>query len=98
MTSVSSALAAEGVTLRFGDVAALDDVTLAVEPQECMALVGESGSGKTTLLGCFNGLTVPQAGRVSVLGEDVATSDPVRLRRRVGYVQQDGGLLPHWSV
>src|ERR1044071_3637916 len=97
MRSVS-ALTAEKVTRRFGDVVALDDVTLVVEPRECMALVGESGSGKTTLLGCFNRLTVPQSGRVSVLGEDVATSDPVRLRRSVGYVQQDGGLLPHWPV
>ncbi len=95
---MKSALAAEGVTRRFGDVVALDDVTLEVGPEECVALVGESGSGKTTLLGCFNHLTEPQSGRVSVLGEDVATSDPVRLRRRVGYVQQDGGLLPHWSV
>ena len=92
------ALAAEGVTHRFGDVVALDAVTLVVEPGECVALVGESGSGKTTLLGCFNRLTVPQSGRVTVLGEDVATADPVGLRRRVGYVQQDGGLLPHWTV
>ena len=89
---------AEGVTRRFGDVVALDDVTLGVEHGECVALVGESGSGKTTLLGCFNRLTVPQSGRIAVLGEDVATADPVRLRRRVGYVQQDGGLLPHWTV
>ena len=93
-----SALLAEGVTRRFGDVVALDDVTLGVERGECVALVGESGSGKTTLLGCFNRLTEAQCGRVTVLGEDVATTDPVRLRRRVGYVQQDGGLLPHWTV
>jgi osmoprotectant transport system ATP-binding protein len=93
-----NALAAEGVTRRFGDVVALDEVTLAVESGECVALVGESGSGKTTLLGCFNRLTVPQSGRVVVLGEDLATTDPVRLRRRVGYVQQEGGLLPHWTV
>jgi osmoprotectant transport system ATP-binding protein len=93
-----SALLAERVTHRFGDVVALDDVTIGVEPGECVGLVGESGSGKTTLLGCFNRLTVPQAGRITVLGEDVATADPVRLRRRVGYVQQDGGLLPHWTV
>jgi osmoprotectant transport system ATP-binding protein len=93
-----SALLAEGITRRYGEVVALDDVTLRVEAGECVALVGESGSGKTTLLGCFNRLTVPESGRVFVLGEDVAAADPVSLRRRVGYVQQDGGLLPHWTV
>ena len=93
-----SALLAEGVTHRFGDVIALDDVTIRVEAGECVALVGESGSGKTTMLGCFNRLTIPQSGRVTALGEDLATADPVCLRRRVGYVQQDGGLLPHWTV
>jgi osmoprotectant transport system ATP-binding protein len=93
-----SALLAERVTCRFGDVVALEDVTIGVEPGECVALVGESGAGKTTLLGCFNRLTVPQSGRVTVLGQDVATADPVHLRRRIGYVLQDGGLLPHWTV
>ena len=93
-----NALVAEGVTRHFGDVVALDDVTLAVETGTCVALVGESGSGKTSMLGCFNRLTVPQSGRVTVLGEDVAQADEVWLRRRIGYVQQDGGLLPHWTV
>ncbi|MGH7688852.1 MAG: ATP-binding cassette domain-containing protein, partial [Gemmatimonadaceae bacterium] len=60
--------------------------------------VGESGSGKTTLLRCFNALTVPDAGRVLVDEADVAAADPVLLRRRIGYVQQDGGLIPHWTV
>jgi len=93
-----SALRAEGVTVRFGDVLALADVTLEVEAGECVALVGESGAGKSTLLGCFNRLAVPESGRVRVLGEDVTQADPVQLRRRIGYVQQEGGLLPHWTV
>ncbi|MGH7669136.1 MAG: ATP-binding cassette domain-containing protein, partial [Gemmatimonadaceae bacterium] len=54
--------------------------------------------GKTTLLRCFNALTVPDAGRVLVDEADVAAADPVLLRRRIGYVQQDGGLIPHWTV
>jgi osmoprotectant transport system ATP-binding protein len=63
-----------------------------------VALVGESGSGKTTLLRCFNRMVEPREGSVSVDGADV-TSQPVEtLRRRIGYVQQDGGLLPHWTV
>ena len=92
------ALTAISVTKRFGPVVALDDVSLEVGRGECVALVGESGSGKTTLLRCFNRLTDPDAGTVVVDGTDISATDPVQLRRRVGYVPQDGGLLPHWRV
>jgi len=92
------ALGAERVSKRFGSVMALDGVTISVPRGASLALVGESGSGKTTLLRCFNRLTDPDSGRVVVDGADVATIDPVQLRRRIGYVPQDGGLLPHWSV
>ncbi|HEX6107386.1 MAG TPA: ATP-binding cassette domain-containing protein [Gemmatimonadales bacterium] len=91
-------LRAEGVSRRFGPVVALDRVTLEVERGECVALIGESGSGKTTLLRCFNRLTDPDEGRVLVDGRDAAALDPIALRRRIGYVPQDGGLLPHWRV
>jgi osmoprotectant transport system ATP-binding protein len=77
---------------------ALDGVSLDVRDGECLALVGESGSGKTTLLRCFNRLVTPSAGRVLVDGIDAATLDAVALRRTIGYVPQDGGLLPHWRV
>jgi osmoprotectant transport system ATP-binding protein len=92
------ALAAREVSKRFDAVVALDRVTLEVRRGECVALIGESGSGKTTLLRCFNRLTDPDTGTVRVDGADVSTVDPVELRRRVGYVPQDGGLLPHWRV
>jgi osmoprotectant transport system ATP-binding protein len=98
VTSLGAALAAAGVTKRFGDVVALDGVSIAAAPGETVALVGESGSGKTTLLRSFNALTIPDSGRVLVDDTDIATVDPVLLRRRIGYVQQDGGLLPHWTV
>ncbi|HUF34601.1 MAG TPA: ATP-binding cassette domain-containing protein [Gemmatimonadales bacterium] len=99
MSDPSSAmLRAEGVSRRFGPVVALDGVTLEVGRGECVALIGESGSGKTTLLRCFNRLTDPDQGRVLVEGADAAGLDPIALRRRVGYVPQDGGLLPHWRV
>jgi osmoprotectant transport system ATP-binding protein len=91
-------LLAQGIVRRYGPIAALDGVTLAVAPGECVALVGESGSGKSTLLRCFNRLVAADAGRVMVQGADVATIDPVALRRHMGYVQQEGGLLPHWTV
>jgi osmoprotectant transport system ATP-binding protein len=93
-----SALSASGVTKRFGPVLALDDATLEVGRGECVALVGESGSGKSTLLRAFNGLTAIDAGTISVDGHDLAAVDQVGLRRSLGYVPQDGGLLPHWSV
>jgi osmoprotectant transport system ATP-binding protein len=92
------ALEARQVSKRYGPVMALDGVSLAVRRAECVALIGESGSGKTTLLRCFNRLTDPDGGAVLVDGEDTAAVDPVALRRRVGYVPQEGGLLPHWRV
>jgi osmoprotectant transport system ATP-binding protein len=91
-------LLADNITRRFGDITALDGVTLGVAEGECVALVGESGSGKTTLLRCFNALLLPDEGRVTVDGEDTRGIDAVALRRRFGYVPQDGGLMPHWRV
>ena len=92
------ALQARDVVKRYGDVVALDGVSLRVDPGECIALVGESGSGKTTLLRCFNRMVEPDGGAVEVDGSDVAGLDPIELRRSIGYVQQEGGLLPHWTV
>src|SRR5215212_3686353 len=100
MTPSASAVALEAreVTKRYGPVIALERVSLEVRRGECVALIGESGSGKTTLLRCFNRLTDPDDGTVLVDGADTAGLDPVELRRRVGYVPQEGGLLPHWRV
>jgi osmoprotectant transport system ATP-binding protein len=92
------ALAASAVEHRFGSTRALRGVDLHVAVGECVALVGESGSGKTTLLRCFNALVRPTAGSVRTLGRDVREQEPEVLRRNVGYVPQDGGLLPHWTV
>ena len=92
------ALSATDVVKRFGEVLALDGVSLDVADGECVALVGESGSGKSTLLRCFNRLVEPDSGQVCVGGVDVGSLDPVLLRRSIGYVPQDGGLLPHWRV
>jgi osmoprotectant transport system ATP-binding protein len=94
----SGRLEARNVTRRYGAVVALDGVGLVVEPGSCVALVGESGSGKTTLLRCFNRMIEPDGGEVRVDGRDVRSVDPVELRRSIGYVQQEGGLMPHWTV
>ena len=98
MVAAPAALEARHVRKTYGDVVALNAVDLRVSAGECVALVGESGSGKTTLLRLFNRMIEPDSGAVLANGQDVATLDPVRLRRRMGYVPQTGGLLPHWSV
>lgn len=91
-------LAARNVSHRFGSVIALDDVSIEVPAGRAVAIVGESGSGKTTLLRCFNRLVEPLRGEVRVGDKDVRTQPAVPLRRGIGYVQQHGGLLPHWRV
>jgi osmoprotectant transport system ATP-binding protein len=93
-----SSLVARKVSHRFGDVVALDDVSIDVVAGSATALVGESGSGKTTLLRCFNRLTEPERGDVLVGDHDVREQDVIPLRRSIGYVQQHGGLIPHWRV
>jgi osmoprotectant transport system ATP-binding protein len=81
-----------------GGVLAVDDVSLDIAEGEFLAIVGGSGSGKTTLLRLANRLIEPSSGTVTVAGENVATIDPIGLRRRIGYVFQSGGLFPHMSV
>lgn len=98
MLETAHALRARDVRKAYGSTVALDGVTLSVESGSCTALVGESGSGKTTLLRTFNAMVVPDSGDVVVDGRAVEEVDAVLLRRSVGYVQQEGGLLPHWSI
>jgi len=93
-----SSLTARNVSHRFGDVVALDDISLDVPAGSATALVGESGSGKTTLLRCFNRLIDPARGEVFVGERDVREQNVISLRRGIGYVQQHGGLIPHWRV
>lgn len=95
---MSIALQARHVVHRFGAAPVLEDVSLDVPESSLVAIVGESGSGKTTLLRLFNRLADPLAGEVLVGGDEVRTLDPIALRRRIGYVPQHGGLLPHWTV
>jgi osmoprotectant transport system ATP-binding protein len=81
-----------------GRLRAVDDVSLDVAEGEFLAIVGGSGSGKTTLLRLANRLIDADEGQITVEGEDVRATDPVRLRRRIGYVFQSGGLFPHMTV
>ncbi|AKB25704.1 L-proline glycine betaine ABC transport system permease protein ProV [Methanosarcina sp. MTP4] len=88
----------ENVTKKYGDRFAVRDLDLEVRGGELMILIGRSGSGKTTTLRMINRLIEPDIGRVSINGEDVGDFDPVRLRRSIGYVIQNIGLLPHLKV
>ena len=83
---------------RTGGPAVLDRFTLSIAAGETVALVGRSGAGKTTALKLVNRLLTPDAGAVLVQGRDTRDWDPIRLRRSVGYVLQEGGLFPHMTV
>jgi osmoprotectant transport system ATP-binding protein len=89
----------EQVTKRYADgTTAVDGLSFEVAEGELVTLVGPSGCGKTTTMMMVNRLVEPTSGRVLVDGEDIATTDPVRLRRRIGYVIQQVGLFPHRTV
>jgi len=92
-------LEARQLSKRFPDgTYALQDINWSVQQGETMALIGESGSGKTTLLRLLNRLTEPSSGQVFIQGHPATNQDPIALRRRLGYVPQDGGLFPHWTI
>ncbi|QIK64332.1 ATP-binding cassette domain-containing protein [Leucobacter viscericola] len=77
---------------------AVSDFSVTVPSRKTVVFVGSSGSGKTTLLRMVNRMVEPTAGRVLIDGENVRDRDPVQLRRSIGYVLQQGGLLPHRTV
>jgi osmoprotectant transport system ATP-binding protein len=78
--------------------ALLEDVSFQVESGETIVLLGRSGSGKTTTLKLINRLLEPTSGEVLVEGKKTTDWDPIRLRRRIGYVIQEIGLFPHFTV
>ena len=76
----------------------LKDLSLDIEAGEFVTVIGRSGCGKTTLLRLINRLITPDQGCVMVQGQDVAQTDPIALRRRIGYAIQSVGLFPHMTV
>ena len=76
----------------------ISHLTFSVAPGETLVLLGESGCGKTTTLKLINRLLMPNLGEVLVEGKPTTAWDPIRLRRRTGYVIQEGGLFPHFSI
>ncbi|OJX77621.1 MULTISPECIES: ABC transporter ATP-binding protein [unclassified Leifsonia] len=87
------------VTKQFPDgTVAVDDFSLVIPSRKITVLVGSSGSGKTTILRMINRMVDPTSGTIEIDGEDVQNLQPVQLRRSIGYVMQNSGLLPHRKV
>src|SRR5437773_290999 len=86
------------VSCRLGGKDVLRGLSLDVEAGETLVLLGRSGSGKTTALKMVNALLLPSAGEVRVEGTPTVAWDAIRLRRRIGYVIQEAGLFPHFTV
>jgi len=99
ISNAAYAISLRGVSKSFGKANfALREVSLDIDTGAFLCIVGTSGSGKTTLLKLVNRLIEPSTGRIEVDGEEVTRTDPVGLRRRIGYVFQGVGLFPHLNV
>ncbi len=96
--SARPAIEFERVSFYLDGRAILQDLTLSVTTGQTLVLLGRSGSGKTTTLKLINALRTPTDGEVRVQGQLTTRWDPIRLRRSIGYVIQDGGLFPHFTV
>ena len=87
------------VTKEFPDgTVAVEDVDIVMPPHKTTVLVGSSGSGKTTLLRMINRMVEPTGGEIAIDGESILDRDAVKLRRSIGYVMQNSGLMPHFTV
>ncbi len=92
-------IAARGIHKHYGGVTALQDVSLEVLPAEIHALVGENGAGKSTLVKILTGAETPDAGKVTILGEEIGALTPGKARARgIGVVYQEPSLVPGLTV
>jgi osmoprotectant transport system ATP-binding protein len=88
----------EGVSKAYGGSLVIDDVTAMMPRGKTTALIGPSASGKSTLLALIIGVETPDAGAIIIDAEPLTSRSSLRLRRRMGYVVQDGGLFPHLTA
>ncbi|MBA3353034.1 MAG: ATP-binding cassette domain-containing protein [Blastocatellia bacterium] len=98
MTGKNEKISFRSVVYRVGETTILDGIDLDIYEGETVVLLGESGCGKTTTLKMINRLIEPTGGEVIVEERKTTEWDPIELRRRIGYVLQDAGLLPHFTV
>ena len=98
MPTAPSALEVRHLSKHYGPNAVVQDVSFTLAAGETLVLLGPSGCGKTTLLRMLNRLVEPDTGTVAVAGQDVRQLPPEQLRRGIGYVIQQVGLLPHYTV
>jgi ABC-2 type transport system ATP-binding protein len=89
--SQQPAVLIEGLQKRYGNVQAVKDVSLQIEPGEIFGLLGPNGAGKTTTIRCLCTLTLPDAGNLDVMGVSVV-ADPRQVRQRLGYIAQEVAL------
>src|SRR5438045_8323803 len=87
-----------GVSKHFGDAAAVHEIDLAIETGKTTVLIGPSGCGKSTLLRLIIGLLEPDSGEIRFDGAQLHADKIGVIRRRVGYVIQEGGLFPHLTA
>ena len=88
----------QGISKLYGPVKAVDNITFRVKKGETLILLGTSGCGKTTTLRMINRLAEPSSGWIELNGRNISKEAPEKLRRGIGYVLQDNGLFPHYTV
>ena len=96
--SAGAALEFRGVSYRINGSLILDNLSFRIEPGRTLVLLGRSGSGKTTALKMLNGLLFPTSGQVLVESRATSDWDLIELRRSIGYVIQEVGLFPHFTI
>ncbi|HGA4347790.1 TPA: ABC transporter ATP-binding protein, partial [Streptococcus agalactiae] len=82
----------------YGENVAVEDINLKIYPGDFVCFIGTSGSGKTTLMRMVNHMLKPTNGTLLFKGKDISTINPIELRRRIGYVIQNIGLMPHMTI
>lgn len=88
----------ENISKTYGDHPVLKDLSFDIKKGEFITVIGSSGCGKTTMLKMINGLISPDRGHIAVNGSNIAQTDLIDLRRKIGYVIQNVGLFPHLKV